>query len=85
LMGRTRRPRLGEMNSRVSNHGQVTIPKELRDRLGIHPGQVLEFEEERGRLVVRKAPYEDPLEALTGILHSPGLADDAVRRLRRET
>jgi antitoxin PrlF len=73
------------MNSRVSHHGQVTIPKELRERLGIHPGQVLEFEEERGHIVVRKAPYDDPLEALTGILHSPGLTDDAVRRLRRET
>ena len=73
------------MNSRVTNHGQVAIPRELRDRLGIRPGQVLEFEEERGHLVVSKASYDDPLEALTGLLHSPGLADDAVRRLRRET
>ena len=73
------------MNSRVSDQGQVTIPQELRERLGIHPGQVLDFQEEGGHLIVRKTPYEDPLDALTGIQHSPGLADDAVRRLRRES
>lgn len=69
----------------VDHDGRVTIPKPLRERLGIRPGQILEFDEEHGHLVARKAPYEDPLEALTGILQRPGLADDAVRRLRRET
>ncbi|HEV3474349.1 MAG TPA: AbrB/MazE/SpoVT family DNA-binding domain-containing protein [Actinomycetota bacterium] len=69
----------------VSEHGRVTIPKRLRESLGIRPGQVLDFEEEHGHLVARKAPREDPLDGLTGILHRPGLADDAVRRLRDET
>jgi len=27
----------------VSDKGQVTLPKALRDRLGIHPGSRLEF------------------------------------------
>jgi len=35
----------------VSEKGQVTIPKQLRDRLGIQPGEVLEFEEDGGRLI----------------------------------
>ena len=39
----------------VSEKGQVTIPKHLRDRLGIKAGQVLEFHEESGRLVAVKA------------------------------
>ena len=39
----------------MSEKGQVTIPKRLRDSMGIKPGQTLDFEEERGKLVIRKA------------------------------
>ena len=45
----------------VSEKGQFTIPKKLRDRLGIRPGQVLEVDEERGRLVAAKACSADAL------------------------
>jgi AbrB family looped-hinge helix DNA binding protein len=31
------------MKTTVSEKGQVTIPKRLRDRLGIRPGEVLEL------------------------------------------
>ena len=43
------------MKAKVAERGQVTIPKRLRDRLGIRPGTVLEFAEEQGKLVVRTA------------------------------
>lgn len=43
------------MKAIVSEKGQVTIPKRLRDRLGIRAGQVLEFDSEDGRLVAVKA------------------------------
>ena len=58
------------MNHRatVSERGQVTIPKPLRDRLGIRPGEVLTFTEERGKLVARKAMPTDPVERVYGIL-----------------
>jgi AbrB family looped-hinge helix DNA binding protein len=42
------------MNSVVSEKGQVTIPKALRERLGIKAGEVLEFSEEQGRLVAAR-------------------------------
>ena len=32
------------MVSTVTDKGQVTVPKSIRDRLGIHPGTKLEFE-----------------------------------------
>ena len=42
------------MKARVAERGQVTIPKRLRERLGVKPGTVLEFSEEHGRLIAVK-------------------------------
>ena len=72
------------MNSIVSEKGQVTIPKALRDRLGIRAGQVLDFQEEDGRLVAKKVNPVDPVAAVWGILRSRGSSDDIIRELRGE-
>jgi len=64
------------MKSVVSEKGQVTIPKRLRDSLGIVPGTELDFTEEDGRLVARRVVGVDPLSALVGLL--PPLDVDAV-------
>lgn len=40
---------------RVTEKGQVTIPKELRDALGIGVGTEVEFERAGNTLVVRKS------------------------------
>ncbi len=46
----------------------MTIPKLLRDSLGLEPGHELEFEEREGALIVRcRAPVE-PLRRLVGLL-----------------
>lgn len=42
------------MNAIVSEKGQVTIPKDIRDRLALNPGTVLEFAAEKGQLIARK-------------------------------
>lgn len=69
------------MKTTVSEKGQVTIPKRLRDRLDIRPGEVLDFDEEQGRLVARKLAERDPVDALYGILESAE-TDKIVRNLR---
>jgi AbrB family looped-hinge helix DNA binding protein len=56
------------MKARVSEKGQVTIPKPLRERLGIRVGDVLDFSDDQGRLVAEKVQLEDPVEAVRGIL-----------------
>ncbi len=66
----------------VSEKGQVTIPKQLRDRLGIRPGQALEFTEERGRLVATKAQAEDPVASVYGIIGLDRSTDEIVADLR---
>ena len=56
------------MKAKVAERGQVTIPKALRLRLGIRPGTVLEFSEEKGRLVITKKETEDPVDEFYGTL-----------------
>ncbi len=41
---------------RVKRKGQVTIPLELRSKLGIEEGAILEVKEEEGTIVLRPAP-----------------------------
>jgi AbrB family looped-hinge helix DNA binding protein len=70
------------MKTTVSEKGQITIPKRLRDRLGLRPGTVLDFEEAGGRLVGRKLVPADHLGELLGILDLPGGVDGFVRETR---
>jgi AbrB family looped-hinge helix DNA binding protein len=49
------------MKSTVRERGQVTIPKPLRDRMGIKAGQRVEIEEQNGELVLRKVFEDDPI------------------------
>jgi antitoxin PrlF len=43
----------------MTTKGQVTFPKELRDRLGLRQGDVVEFIEENGKIYVRRAQSAD--------------------------
>lgn len=70
------------MRSIVSEKGQVTIPKKLRDRLGIRAGETLDFEDDAGRLVVTKATDRDPVDEVYGILKVEGGTDALMNTLR---
>lgn len=41
--------------SKVTAQGQISVPAEIRRKLGIVPGSVLEWETEGNRAVVKKA------------------------------
>ena len=70
------------MKATVSEKGQVTIPKVLRERLGIRPGEVLEFSEDKGRLNGVKAMERDPVDALYGSLKLGGSVDEMIDEMR---
>lgn len=70
------------MKAIVADRGQVTIPKALRDRLGIHPRTVLEFSEENGRLVARKAAQADPVTQVLGCLKLNKPTDELLNEMR---
>ncbi len=42
-------------HSRLTAQGQISIPAKIRQRLGIGPGSVVEWDEEGESVVVRKA------------------------------
>lgn len=54
------------MNVVLSEKGQVTIPKQIRDGLGLVAGSILDFEEEDGRIVARKVVADHPISAWRG-------------------
>ncbi len=54
------------MKTTVSEKGQITIPKQLRDQLGLTTGTVLDFVSENGRLIAVKKIEADPVEKWRG-------------------
>lgn len=70
--------------AKVTSKGQVTIPKEIRERLGVHPGENVGFEEKEGVLVIRKVVTKSPFDKWLGRLkHLKGQrSDDLVREAR---
>lgn len=73
------------MKAVVSEKGQVTIPKPLRERLGIRSGETLEFEEDEGRLVAHKASDRDPVDELYGVLELEEGTDAFVDAMRESS
>ena len=77
---------------RVTEKGQVTIPKDIRDRLNIGPGSEVDFvaDEKGARLIVvagsKTAEPDDFaawLKSRTGTFDTGGMAtDDYMNRLR---
>jgi AbrB family looped-hinge helix DNA binding protein len=72
------------MNAIVADRGQVTIPKKLRERLGITPRTVLAFEEVHGCLRVTKIVPGDAVSQVLGCVRLGKTTDGIVRELRGE-
>lgn len=41
--------------SRLTSQGQISVPAEVRRRLGVGPGNVIEWDEQDGQIVVRRS------------------------------
>jgi antitoxin PrlF len=41
--------------SRLTAQGQISVPAEIRKKLGVGPGSVLEWDEQNDQVVVRRA------------------------------
>ena len=70
--------------SRMTAKGQITIPKALRKRLDLHPGDTVEIIEVEGTLRVQKQPATSPFVRYRGYLaHLRGQnPDDLLEAMR---
>lgn len=56
-------------SSTISSKGQITVPQEIRKRLGLRTGDRVEFVVEEGRTVLRPVHSQaEPFEKYIGIL-----------------
>ena len=77
--------------SKITAQGQTSVPVDVRRKLGIGPGSVLEWEEEGNKIVVRRAgrfSSEDIHRALFGprtpATRSIAELKDGIRRYARK-
>ena len=72
--------------AKITSKGRITLPKEGRRRLGIGPGDEVEFLEENGKYMLTKNVRESPLAQYRGYLkHLEGSnTDEIMRELRGE-
>jgi AbrB family looped-hinge helix DNA binding protein len=70
--------------AKVTSKGQITLPKKVRDRLGVHPGEDVGFEEKEGVVVITKALTKSPFDKWVGKLAKleGQKSDDLVKELR---
>ena len=72
------------MGTRVTSKGQVTIPKAVREKLGVKPGDEVEFVEEDGAVRVRRRIDPAAIDKWVGYLRDlrGQRSDDIVREMR---
>ena len=74
-----------EAKMRVSERGQVTIPKKIRDRFGLGTNTEVEFVVREGRLelVPGKNSRRKKIDAIYGKKHFNKTTDELMRLLRK--
>ena len=76
--------------SKVTAQGQISVPAEIRKRLGLGPGSVLEWDERSGEVIVRKsgrytsAQVHEALFVGAGKPRLPVNVKEAIRKHMRE-
>jgi len=66
----------------MSSKGQTVIPKAIRERLGLRPGDVLDFVvQDDGDVVIR--PALEDVRRLKGVLHRAGRRPVSVQAINR--
>lgn len=65
---------------RITSKGQVTIPKAIREALGVKYGDRVDFVEKDGRIIVKKhfdrAAFDAAIERWTGVIDLDGMTVD---------
>ena len=72
------------ITAKVTSKGQITLPKAVREKLGVQPGEDVGFEEKDDLLIISKVVTKSPFDKWVGKLkHLKGQRSDGlVRELR---
>lgn len=70
--------------AKVTSKGQITIPKNVREKLGLREGERVDFEEKNGVFYIRKSIVESPFEKWKGKAKNlkGKRSDEVVKELR---
>jgi AbrB family looped-hinge helix DNA binding protein len=67
---------------RITRKGQVTIPKHIRDKLGIKSGSTVRFKIIEGKCIVEKEVESNKIGKWVGYLKSQRRTDELMEELR---
>lgn len=68
----------------VTSKGQITIPKEIRDRMDLTQGETVAFEvTEKGEVMMRKS--DNPLEELRDLREEITFSETDIETMKRES
>ena len=72
------------LTAKVTTKGQITIPKAVRDKLGLSPGERLLFKEENDEFIIKKIVLKSSLDKWVGYLNKSETtsSDEIVDELR---
>lgn len=56
------------LTAKLTSKGQITIPKKVRDKIGVSPGEELRFEEKDGVFYIKKGVRKSPFDRWVGYL-----------------
>ena len=70
--------------AKITSKGQITVPKRVRQSLGVEPGDSIVFEEKNGKVEVRPVRGQSPFEKYRGIFKrgKGSSREEIVRQIR---
>ena len=68
---------------KVTERGQITIPKAIRDRFGLRPDMEVELvPTDNGVLIKKRSQAEHPVDQVLGVLGRPSNTDRYIEEVR---
>lgn len=64
--------------SKLTSKGQITIPRKVREQLGISTGDNIQFKEKNGVFTIKKSVKESPFDKWVGYLKGKGDNTDGI-------